>query len=131
MLTNIAHRLQFPLLLASLAAAGGCFHHAASVVALPCTNPIPAPLGRADPLAPGYFVMFRSGTDPDTLTAQLAARLHFIPRRIYRVGFRGFFADSLSPATLGALRCEPAVALIDRNHVISTMTSRPDRGRLR
>jgi hypothetical protein len=73
----------------------------------------PAHLGLAADPAAGWIVIFDDETDPHAKTATLEARHQFKAEAIYAFG--GFYVEKLSQAGLAALRCEPAVKVIEQN----------------
>jgi hypothetical protein len=82
-----------------------------------CADSAPL-LGTPDPAAPGYIVRFRDSVDAQAEASRLAARYGFVIRFVYQAAIKGFSAD-LSPATVTALRCEPSVAYIEYDGVVT------------
>lgn len=83
----------------------------------PCAAPAPLE-GRKDPRAPGYIVVYRSGTPVRTTTFRLAAQYGFRPRYIYEHALLGFAAE-LSGLAVAALRCEPVVQRISHDALVT------------
>jgi hypothetical protein len=84
----------------------------------PCADSAPL-LGTYNPAAPGYMVQFRDGVDAAAEAALLADRYGFVVDIVYQAGPKGF-AAKLSSATVAVLRCEPAVASIEYDGVVTT-----------
>lgn len=95
--------------LAFAAACGGT----AGLPASGCVSPVPV-LGRFDPAAPGYIVIFHDQVDPVTETQRLATKYNFTPRHVYTVALKGFAAE-LQPPVVAALQCEPSVAYLQHD----------------
>ena len=84
-----------------------------------CTSPAPV-LGRFDPGAPGFIVVFNAGIDAAQEASRLAGVYGFTPRFIYTHGLQGFSAQ-LTPTTLAAVRCEVSVNYTEFNaRVVAT-----------
>src|SRR5215208_8453232 len=73
-----------------------------------CLRPAPL-LGRPDPAAPGYIVMFRAGAEPRAEAARLAAKYDLVPTAVWDAPLLSGFAAAVPPRTAARLRCEPAV----------------------
>lgn len=93
---------------------------AATAVELDPSDPIvpaqcatPAHLGLAPLPAQGWIVIFRDADQPEQKTAELEARHNFKAKDVYIFG--GFYAPLLTQAQIAALRCEPAVKVIEQN----------------
>jgi len=84
----------------------------------PCSDPAPL-LGTYNPAAPGYMVQFHDSVDAAAEAALLADRYGFVVSIVYQSAPKGFAAQ-LSPATVAVLRCEPAVASIEYDGVVTT-----------
>jgi hypothetical protein len=82
-----------------------------AIVVPQCASP--AHLGLAADPAAGWIVIFDDETDPHAKTATLEARHQLKAEAIYAFG--GFYVEKLSQAGLAALRCEPAVKVIEQN----------------
>ena len=80
-----------------------------------CAAPAPL-LGKFDPEAPGYIVVFHPGVDPAVETARLAARYGFQPTYVYGAALRGF-AAALSPTVVAAVRCEASVSYAEHDAI--------------
>jgi hypothetical protein len=86
-----------------------------------CTAPAPL-LGVPNPAAPGYIVLFYDNVDAVAETQRLAAKHAFAPTYVYQSAIKGFAAQ-LRPEVVAALRCEPSVASIEYNSVVTTTSS--------
>jgi hypothetical protein len=106
----IASRHSLASLWLALACAAGC-RGAGGSLAPRCVSPAPL-LGKFDPAAPGYIVLFRDQVDPVAETQRLATRYSFTPRYVYTAALKGFAAD-LQPPVAAALQCEPSVASLE------------------
>jgi hypothetical protein len=84
----------------------------------PCSNSAPL-LGTYNPAAPGYMVQFHDNVDAAAEAALLGDRYGFVVSIVYQSAPKGFAAQ-LSPATVAVLRCEPAVASIEYDGVVTT-----------
>ena len=73
----------------------------------------PAVLSLAALPAGGYSVILRPNVDPWSATPELENRHGFKARNIYNFGV--FFAEKLTAEQVAALRCEPAVRVIEEN----------------
>ena len=91
----------------------------AAVVKPPCGDPVPL-LGTYNSQAPGYIVAFREGTIVSTEVARLSSRFQFTPTDVWASAVLGFAAQ-LPAATVAALRCDAAVAFIERNNVVQVI----------
>lgn len=80
-----------------------------------CAQPAPL-LGRNDPAARGFIVVYTDGVDPVVETSRLAAKYDFTPAYVHTAALHGF-AATLSPDALAALRCERCVAYVQHNGV--------------
>ena len=78
-----------------------------------CSSPAPV-LGRFDPDAPGFIVVFKGGVDAAQETPRLASLYGFTPRFIYTHALQGFSAQ-LTPSALAAVRCESSVNYAEFN----------------
>jgi peptidase inhibitor I9 len=107
--------LRFALLSSSLLLAVAC--HNSTGPQLSCLQPAPL-LGQANPMAPGYIVVYHSGVDPVAQTSRLAARYGFTPTHVYTAALLGFSA-SLTPASVAGLRCEPSVSYMEHDGVVT------------
>jgi hypothetical protein len=88
-----------------------------NVMRPPCAAP--APLGgEFDPRAPHFIVVFKEGIESSDETPRLAERHGFTPRYVYTHALEGFSA-ALEPAVLAAIRCEPSVAYVSYDGVVS------------
>ena len=105
--------LRFALLGSTLLLATACQN--SSGPELSCLQPAPL-LGQANPIAPGYIVVYHPGVDPVTETSRLAARYGFTPTHLYTAALLGFSA-SLTPTSVGGLRCEPSVSYMEHDGV--------------
>jgi hypothetical protein len=85
--------------------------------------PLPVPLLKNEPRAPGYIVfykfaiIFRLGKKPEEITQLLMTKYNFTPGQVFHNLpdlFSGFFAE-LSEETLAEIRCESAVKLVEQN----------------
>jgi hypothetical protein len=83
----------------------------------PCADSVPL-LGTYDPRAPGYIVRFKDSVDAVAEAARLAALYGFTTTFVWQAAIKGFAAD-LSPATVSVLRCEPTVASIEHDGVVT------------
>jgi len=81
-----------------------------------CSDPAPL-LGKVDPRAPGYIVMYNDGVDARLETARLAAAYGFVPAHVYEFAIRGFGAD-LTPEVVAGLRCEATIHSVEHNAVV-------------
>jgi hypothetical protein len=81
-----------------------------------CAAPRPL-LGTYDPRAPGYIVVYVTGTNVSLLTRQFAAKYGFEPKFVWEVALLGF-ASGLSPEAVAGLRCESAVDYIEYDGVV-------------
>jgi hypothetical protein len=107
--------LRFAQLSLSLLLVVAC--HNSTGPQLSCLQPAPL-LGQANPMAPGYIVVYHSGVDPVAETSRLAARYGFIPTHVYTAALLGFSA-SLTPMSVGGLRCEPSVSYMEHDGVVT------------
>jgi len=107
--------LRFALLSSSLLLAAACQN--STDPWLSCLQPAPL-LGQANPMAPGYIVVFHPGVDPAAETSRLAARYGFTPTHLYTAALLGFSA-SLTPTSVGGLRCEPSVSYMEHDGVVT------------
>lgn len=73
--------------------------------------------GTFNPAAPGFIVDYRSGVDPIATTQELEVKYSFSARHVY-TALPGFAAE-LSPTALAGVRCEPTVAAITRDGIIT------------
>ena len=105
--------LRFALLSSTLLLAAACQN--SSGPQLSCLQPAPL-LGQANSMAPGYIVVYHPGVDPVAETSRLAARYGFTPTRLYTAALLGFSA-SLTPTSVGGLRCEPSVSYMEHDGV--------------
>lgn len=83
----------------------------------PCSDSAPL-LGTYDPAAPGYIVQFHDSVNAAAEAARLAALYGFTTTFVYQAALKGFAAQ-LSPATVAVLRCEPTVASIEYDGVVT------------
>jgi hypothetical protein len=83
----------------------------------PCLDSAPL-LGTFDPAAPGFIVQFHDSVDAAAEASRLAALYGFTTTFVYQAAIKGFAAD-LSLATVAMLRCEPAVAVIEYDGVVT------------
>ena len=107
--------LRFALLSSTLLLAAACQN--SSGPELSCLQPAPL-LGQANPMAPGYIVVYHPGVDPLAETSRLAARYGFTPTHLYTAALLGFSA-SLTPTSVGGLRCEPSVSYMEHDGVVT------------
>ena len=107
--------LRVALLSSSLLLAAACQN--STDPRLSCLEPAPL-LGQANPMAPGYIVVFHPGVDPAAETSRLAARYGFTPTHLYTAALLGFSA-SLTPTSVGGLRCEPSVSYMEHDGVVT------------
>ncbi len=83
-----------------------------------CADSAPL-LGTYDPAAPGYIVRFRDSVDAAAEGARLAARYGFTTTFVYQYALKGFASADMSAATAAVLRCEPSVASIGYNGIVT------------
>ncbi len=83
----------------------------------PCSDSAPL-LGTFDPAAPGYIVRFRDSVNADSEATLLAERYGFTVQSVYQVTIKGFAAQVSRP-TVAVLRCEPAVASVSYDSVVT------------
>ena len=83
----------------------------------PCADSAPL-LGTHDSAAPGFIVRFQDSVNAAAEAARLAALYGFTTTQVYQSALKGF-AALLSPATVAVLRCEPKVADIEYNGVVT------------
>jgi hypothetical protein len=74
----------------------------------PCSNPLPVHGKYTPPVAPSYFVGFRSGGDAIVEAARLAARYGITVDQVYTSAPLGLSAE-LTAAQLMVLQCESSV----------------------
>jgi peptidase inhibitor I9 len=84
----------------------------------PCSDSAPL-LGTYNPAAPGYMVQFHESVDATAEAALLGDRYGFVVSLVYQSAPKGFAAQ-LSPATVAVLRCEPVVASIEHDGIVTT-----------
>jgi hypothetical protein len=106
----------FSSLWLGLALAVGC-GGSASLLAPQCVSPAPL-LGQFNPAAPGYIVLFHDQVNAVAETQRLAATYAFTPKYVYESALKGFAAE-LAPSVVAALRCEPSVASMEYNQVVT------------
>ena len=75
--------LRFALISSTLLLAAACQNSTGPQ--LSCLQPAPL-LGEANPMAPGYIVVYHPGVDPVAETSRLAARYGFTPTHVYEIG---------------------------------------------
>ena len=107
--------LRFALISSTLLLAAACQNSTGPQ--LSCLQPAPL-LGEANPMAPGYIVVYHPGVDPVAETSRLAARYGFTPTHVYAAALLGFSA-SLTPTSVGELRCEPNVSYMEHDGVVT------------
>ena len=83
----------------------------------PCADSAPL-LGTYNPAGPEYIVQFHDGVDAAAGAALLADRYGFVVNIVYLSAPEGFAAQ-LSPGTVAVLRCEPVVASIEYDGVVT------------
>ncbi len=115
---DLSRWLSFGLTLLGLEA---CLGLSGSGLRPPCEHPAPL-LGKPDPAAPGYLVVFHEGVQARAETDRVAARYGFRPIHVYEHALRGFSAD-LTPAVVANLRCEANVRYIEYNATVSASPS--------
>jgi Peptidase inhibitor I9 len=84
---------------------------------MPAPCAAPARLSLSSCPAGGYIVVFRDGTNVPARVEELSQRFGFRPRFVYSV-IPGF-AALLSVETMTAIRCEPDVAYIEEDALVS------------
>jgi hypothetical protein len=83
-----------------------------------CSDPAPL-LGKFDPRAPGYIVVYNDGVDARLETARLAAAYGFVPTHVFEFAIRGFGAE-LTPEVVAGLRCEATIHIVEHDAVVHT-----------
>ena len=74
--------------------------------------------GSFNPASPGVIVTYQTGVNPVTTTESLEAKYDFTARHVY-TALSGFSAQ-LSEAALAGVCCEPTVAAISHDGVVTT-----------
>jgi hypothetical protein len=77
----------------------------------PCGAPAPLRSARLQDRIPGYVFKYRAGTDPNVVTAELAAKYDFIPTFVYSI--TPGFAAVVSEQALAAIRCDGRVEFVE------------------
>ena len=107
-------RLSVAILLVTVGVAVGCRGPDPSAPAIGlCAHAAPL-LGKYDPRAPDYIVVYIDFVDSIAETDRLAALYDFIPKYVWPVGLRGFVAE-LMPAVVEELRCESRVKSVSHD----------------
>jgi hypothetical protein len=76
-----------------------------------CLNPAPL-VGQPDGAAPGYVVVFRDGTNPIQVTAQLEQKYGFKAKYVWQNVLLGFSAE-FTTETREKIRCESSVKYME------------------
>jgi hypothetical protein len=84
---------------------------AGRIVAPQCESP--ATLSLAPLPAEGWTILFKPNVDPFVTTAALESKYGFTAKQIFPFG--GFFSLGFSAEAIAALRCEPAVRVVEQN----------------
>lgn len=103
----------FLRLLAPLSVAGWL----SAQVPPPCNTPAPL-VGPASCQTADYLVVYRdvvSSAEVRQVTEELERRHRFVANSIWEYALKGFYAGELSAVQVARLRCEPVVALVERN----------------
>lgn len=77
----------------------------------------PAPLIKATCPGPGYLVRLQEGSDVPAVTASLEKKYNF--KATYVLTVNPVFVATLNLQTVAALRCEPQVAKIEENAILT------------
>jgi hypothetical protein len=77
----------------------------------PCSAPAPLHSARPENRAPGYIFKFRDGTNPQLVTAELAAKYDFTPQAVFNL-IPGF-AAVVSEQALAGIRCDSRVEFVE------------------
>jgi len=85
----------------------------------------PAPLsGKFDPQSPDFWIQLRPAAEMAFVVNDLATRYGIHPRSPLPEG-EVITVGSMSPETVAALRCDPAVAAIGHDKVIKNVVPNP------
>ena|SRR6266850_650078 len=82
---------------------------------LACLNPAPLQGERVNDV---YIVQLRAGVDPNAESTRLASKYHFTLSHVYTV-IPGFAAP-MPDAVAVSLRCEPIVAAMSHDQILTT-----------
>jgi serine protease len=83
-----------------------------------CESPAPLHLAPGEKVPDSYIIVFHAALeDPFARIDQLEGKYGFTSEYRWKVALKGFSA-TLSPETVGALRCEPDVNYIDENGLV-------------
>jgi hypothetical protein len=83
----------------------------------PCADSVPL-LGAFDPAAPGFIVRFQDTVNAESEATRLGLLYGFTATHVYAAAIRGFAAD-MPLSTVTVLRCEPKVASIEYNGIVT------------
>ena len=86
----------------------------------------PAPLGgKYDPQVPDFWVELRPAADLASVANDLVSRYGIHPRSPLPGGDTVLTVGEMSPETVAALRCDPAVASVNHDEVLKNVTMNP------